>query len=410
MEISQPKFIYTSGLRKIRALKKKIKIIQGGTSGAKTFSVLPIMIDKCQRTEGREMSVVAESIPHLKRGAIKDFKKIMRLTKRWDQNNWHDTDKKYTFKNGSYIEFFSPESILGARRTDLFVNEANNILFEDYHQLAIRTSGEIWIDYNPAAEFWAHTELIPDEDADFVILTYKDNEALDESIVKDIEKALQKGFVNPSITGKNLFEEINIKDAYWANWWKVYGLGQVGSLEGVIFGNFTFCNVFPNDCDWIGYGLDFGYSNDPTAFIKVGLKNGQIFLEQKIYRNGLTNTDLTKEIKLTGIKNEEIIADSADPKSIEELRRSGLNIRGAAKGADSIVNGIDMMKRYDFNITSSSLDLIKEWRTYSWKKDKATNKWLNEPMDVNNHAIDAIRYFMQYKIMPIGRSRFITTQ
>lgn len=386
-------FVYTTALRKIRALKKRVHIIQGGTSGGKTFAVLPILIDKAIRIPNREISVVAESVPHLKRGAIKDFKKIMRYTQRWDATCWHDTDKRYTFKNGSYIEFFSPESILGARRTDLFVNEANNILFEDYHQLAIRTSDEIWIDYNPSEEFWAHTELLPDQDSDFVILTYKDNEALSESIVKEIEKARDK-----------------IDDPYWANWWKVYGLGQVGTLEGVVFGSFTSVDSFPKDCQWVGYGLDFGYSNDPTALIKVGLKNGDIYLHQLIYSKGLTNTDLIAEMRRLGITHDEIIADSADPKSIEELRRAGFNIKGALKGADSIINGIDMMKRYKFNITSSSIDLIKEWRTYSWKKDNANNKWLNVPVDVNNHGIDATRYFMQYKIMPMGRTRFLSVQ
>lgn len=393
MEANDIKFRYTTGLRKIRALKKRIKVIQGGTSASKTFSVLPIMIDKCQRIPNREMSVVAESVPHLKRGAVKDFKKIMRLTQRWDVNCWHGTDKKYTFKNGSYIEFFSPESILGARRTDLFVNEANNIKFEDYHQLAIRTSGEIWIDYNPVMEFWAHTELIPDPDADFIILTYKDNEALDESIVREIEKARDK-----------------ISDPYWDNWWKVYGLGQVGTLEGVVFGLFTNIDTFPSDCQWVGYGMDFGYSNDPTTLIKVGMKKGEIFIKQLIYRKGLTNSDLINEIKLLKITTEEIIADSADPKSIEEIRRAGFNIKGALKGADSIVNGIDMMQRYKFNITSDSLETIKEWRTYSWKKNEAINKFTNVPVDQNNHSIDAIRYFMQYKIMPMGRSRFLSTQ
>lgn len=401
-------FVYTTALRKIRALKKRIKVIQGGTSGGKTFAVLPILIDKAIRIPLREISVVAESVPHLKRGAVRDFKKIMRFTQRWDATCWHDTDKRYTFKNGSYIEFFSPESILGARRTDLFVNEANNILFEDYHQLAVRTSGEIWVDYNPSEEFWAHTELIPDEDSDFVILNYKDNEALGETIVREIEKSIAKAFHNPNAI--DLFSPSNIKDSYWSNWWKVYGLGQVGTLEGVVFGQFNNCDSFPIDCEWMGYGMDFGYTNDPTTLIKIGLKKGEIFIEQKLYRTGLTNSDLIKELKQFNIGTSEIIADSADPKSIEELRRAAFNIRGALKGADSIVNGIDMMKRYAFNIVSTSLETIKEWRTYSWKKDAATNKWLNEPVDQNNHAIDAIRYFMQYKIMPMGRTRFLSTQ
>lgn len=375
-------FKKTTALKKIRELSKRVKVIQGGTSSSKTVSILILLIDKCCKTPLLEVSVVSESVPHLKKGALKDFLKIMKTTGRFIENNYNATDRKYTFVNGAYIEFFSPESILGARRNVLFVNECNHISFQDYHQLAIRTNQEIFLDYNPAAEFWVQTEIEADEDSEKIILTYKDNEALDERIVKEIEKARDR----------------QTESKYWENWWRVYGLGLMGSVEGVVFGGFTACNEFPEDCKWTVYGMDFGYSNDPTTLVKCGLHNGQLYFELLLYETGLTNSDLHLKLKELNVGSGEIIADSADPKSIEELRRLGWRIKGCEKGKDSIVNGIDLIKRYKVNIVSSSIELIKEWRGYSYKYDKLLNKYLNEPVDLLNHCIDAIRYACSSKL------------
>jgi len=375
-------FIRTTAINKIRSLKKRKKIIQGGTSAGKTFGILPILIDMACKKPNLEVSVVSESIPHLKRGALKDFLKIMKATNRFIEKNYNKTDRIYRFENGSFIEFFSPESILGARRNVLYVNECNHVSWHDVHQLMIRTSDECFFDYNPSSEFWAQTELMKDDDVDFIILTYKDNEALSENIIKDIEKAKEKA-----------------KDSsYWANWWNVYGLGQMGTIEGIVFESFNPVNEFPNDCKWIAYGMDFGYTHDPTTLVKCGFKNGELFLEQLIFKTGLTNSDISNELKSLNIGRSDIIADSAEPKSIEELRRMGWNIRGAVKGKDSIINGLDLIKRYKVNIVNTSLDLIKEWRAYSYKYDKALNKYYNEPEDINNHAIDAVRYCTTFKM------------
>ena len=375
-------FKKTTALAKIRALKKRVKIIQGGTSSSKTISILIILIDKCCKTDLLEVSIISESIPHLKKGALKDFLKIMKATGRFIDKNYNATDRKYTFTNGSYMEFFSPESVLGSRRDILFINECNHVTFEDFHQLAIRTKQEIYLDYNPAAEFWVQTELEKDIDSDKIILTYKDNEALDERIVKEIEKARERAG----------------ESEYWANWWKVYGLGQQGTVEGVVFGKFTPINEFPQLCKWVCYGMDFGYTNDPTTLVKVGLNGDTLYFEQLIYQTGMTNSDISNKLKELGIGAKEIIADSAEPKSIEELRRLGWNIRGAIKGADSVKNGIDLMKQYKHCIVSNSTEMIKEWRGYSYKLNKATNKYINEPEDILNHTVDAARYAVSYKM------------
>jgi phage terminase large subunit len=217
-------FIVTTALKKLLRLKKRIKVVRGGTSASKTFSILPILIDRAIKTPDLEISVVSESIPHLRRGALKDFLKIMMALGRYNDNQFNKSTLKYTFVNGSYIEFFSvdqPDKLRGARRNVLYVNECNNVDFDSYYQLAIRTSGEIWLDYNPSSLFWVDRELLTQDDVDFITLTYLDNEALSETIVKEIESAKEKAKTS----------------SYWENWWQVYGLGQTGSLEGVVFLN-----------------------------------------------------------------------------------------------------------------------------------------------------------------------------
>jgi phage terminase large subunit len=389
-------FQVTTAIRKLSKLTARTRIVPGGTSAGKTFGILPLLINKAASVPGLSISVVSESIPHLKKGAIKDFQKIMKTTKRWHDSRYNKTDRVYTFANGSYIEFFSADSegrVRGPRRDILYINEANNLLFDAYYQLAIRTAQTVWLDFNPSNEFWAHTELLSDEDAAWLTLTYADNEALAPAIVKEIEKNRTKAFHDEWLTGEALFAELNIKSSYWANWWKVYGLGQLGSLEGVIFSNWSIIGGIPAGAKLLGYGQDFGFTSDPAATVAVYSYDGKIVLHELIYKRGLINAELVREYKRVGVNPSfPIWADKAEPKSIKEISGYGFRIDGADKGPDSVNFGIDLLQGYDMLVTSESTNLIAELRTYTWEKDRKTGKNTNAPKDANNHAIDAVRY------------------
>ena len=367
--------IKTTAQSKIAKLKKRLRIVQGGTSSSKTFTILPFLIQYALQTPNSEISIVSESIPHLKRGALKDFLKIMDWTGNLNHNNFNKSNLTYKFTNGSYIEFFSadqPDKLRGARRDILFINECNNVAFESYQQLAIRTKKFIYLDYNPTNEFWVHTELLNTEIADFVILTYKDNEALDEAIVTEIERAKEKAKTS----------------SYWENWWNVYGLGQIGSLDGVIFSNWKTIDTIPNDARLLGYGIDFGYTNDPTAIVEIYKWNEHRIVNEICYNKGLSNSQIAKYIN-TKLP---CYCDSAEPKSIAELRMYGVNAHAVTKGSDSINFGIQIMQEESYLVTSKSLNLINELRKYAWDKDKKTGAKLNKPIDDYNHGIDSWRY------------------
>jgi phage terminase large subunit len=315
---------------------------------------------------------------------MKDFKKIMVQTNRWFDERWNATDFKYTFANGSIIEFFSADNdskLRGARRDGLYMNECNNMTFHAYTELASRTKEFVYLDWNPTSEFWFHKELLNDSDVDFLIVNYLDNEACPESALNFILKAKEK----------------SKKSKFWENWYNVYGLGQIGNLEGVIFADWKQIDKIPIDAKLVGRGMDFGYTNDPTTLTDIYLYNNEYIFDERIYRTGLTNPDIWREFKALNMDNLiYTIADSAEPKSIQELSHLGMKIQGATKGADSIMFGVQKMQEVNFSVTSNSLNLIKELRSYTWATDKEGNK-LNKPIDNHNHAIDGIRYFFNSK-------------
>ena len=387
-------FVHTTAIKRIRRMTARKKVIQGGTSAGKTYAIIAVLIHIAAKAK-TEISVVSESIPHLRRGAMKDFGKVMQWTNRWRDEGWNKTLLTYTFANGSTIEFFSADQeakLRGARRQVLYINEANNIEFEAYHQLAIRTSEAIYIDFNPVSEFWAHTEILAEQDSELIVLTYRDNEALPATIRDDIEAAQVKAATS----------------TYWANWWKVYGLGEVGSLQGVVFDDWKQVDGIDFAGDkLVAIGLDWGYTNDPTAVVAVYKRGGAILLHELLYSSGLTNQDIADHLRKLGIgRSWPIIADSAEPKSIEEVHRLGFNIHPATKGADSIRNSIDILKRQPLLVTRESTNLIKELRNYTWDTDK-TGASLGVPIDRYNHAIDAVRYVALNKLSANAGGRYV---
>jgi phage terminase large subunit len=387
-------FTLTTAIRRIRRMRARKKVIQGGTSAGKTLAILAVLIDIAAKKK-TEISVVSESIPHLRRGAIKDFAKVMQWTGRWVADRWNKTLLTYHFANGSIIEFFSADSearLRGARRQVVYINEANNIDFESYYQLAIRTSEAIYIDFNPTHEFWAHTEVLPEQDAELVILTYNDNEALPDTIKRDIELNRTKAETS----------------AYWANWWKVYGLGQVGTLQGAIYEDFEVVEgIDVSRAKFVALGLDWGFSNDPTALVAIYRQGDCLLIQELLYATGLTNQDIADKLRSLGITRAwEIVADSAEPKSIEEIYRLGFNIKPAEKGPDSVRNGIDILKRFKLQVTKDSTNLIKELRSYTWATDKE-GKNTGVPIDSFNHACDAMRYVALNKLRVSNSGKYV---
>jgi phage terminase large subunit len=375
----------TTSTKKVLTLKNKIRGIQGGTSASKTISILLVLIDLAQRdTSPTLTSVVAESVPHLKRGAMRDFKNIMQAHHYWDDALWNATDSMYTFETGSQIEFFSadqPDKLRGARRDRCFINEANNVPLDTFDQLEVRTKEFIFIDFNPTNEFWFYTDVQGKRaDVDHVILTYKDNEALSKEIIESIEQRKNR-----------------------PGWWKVYGEGQLGEVESRIYSGWQIIDEIPHEARLSRRGLDFGYTNDPTAAIDIYEYNGGFILDEVLFRKGMSNKQIA-DVLLALNPNVLTIADSAEPKSIDELRLYGLNILAATKGKDSINQGIQFIKDQRISITKNSINLIKEYRNYLWMVDR-DGKILNTPEDLFNHAMDAIRYGMEGFIMARDVSR-----
>lgn len=372
----------STALHKIAKLEKKIRGVQGGTSAGKTIAILLYLIGMAQTDDKKTLtSVVSESIPHLKRGALRDFKNILQSHGYWKDSDWNATDSIYTFETGSQIEFFSTDNgdkLRGGRRDRCFMNEANNCTLDAFDQLEVRTREFIFLDWNPTNEFWFYTDILNDrEDVDHIILTYKDNEGLSQEIIDSIESRKNR-----------------------TNWWKVYGEGQLGEVEGKIYTDWMEIEAIPHEARRIGRGLDFGYSNDPSGCVEVYEYNGGFILDEYFYRKGMSNKEIADLLKVDDIMT---VADSAEPKSIDEIKMYGVTIVPSEKGQGSVNQGIALLQDQRIWYTKRSLNIIREYRNYLWERDK-DGKILNKAEHGFNHILDAARYFLQRHLKNAGRT------
>lgn len=359
--------------------QKKIVIEQGGSRSGKTYNILIwIIFGYCLREKNKVVSICRKTFPALRTSAMRDFFEILKSQELYSEQDHNKTSHEYKI-NSNLVEFISldsPQKVRGRKRDLLFINEANELFWEDWNQLVFRTVGRIVLDYNPSDEFhWIYDKVKVREDADFYKTTYKDNKFLEESIVKEIER-------------------LQFTDE---NYWRIYGLGEVGQSKATIF-QFREIEKIPDNAKFVSYGMDFGYTNDPTCISKIYLHDTNLYCEEVLYRTGMTNRDIHNELLSLGInRRDEIFADSAEPKTIDELYRYGWNIKPSTKGRDSINIGIDMLKRYTIHVNKKSLNAIKEFRNYKWKEDKNGNI-LNQPEDKFNHFIDSLRYGIYNKL------------
>ena len=369
----------TIALAKLRELKGRVRIVKGGSSAGKTICILSILIDYALKNSGEVISVVAGTVPALRRGSYKDFIQILKGLNRYKENQHNKSIMRYTFNNGSYIEFFSTDDsskLRGARRDVLFVNESNTISgFEAYQEMAIRTNKHIWLDYNPAALFWVDTQLVGQLDTDFITLTYRDNDALPQSIVDELLKARKKAETS----------------TYWKNWCRVYLDGLIGNIEGACIPDWKEIDAVPQEARLLGYGMDFGY-NDPTTIISLYKWNDAYIFDEVFYKSNTVLRDVSLFLSQNNMV-ENIIADSAEPKSIETLRRDGHSIYPCTKGRDSVNFGINLINQNEIYVTSRSKNLKRELGGYIWGTDKQGNK-TSKPSGEHPDCIDAARYIL----------------
>lgn len=380
LETKSFNFQDTTATKRIFSLRKRIRAVSGGTSSSKTISILIWLIDYSQVKQSKEKlaSVISETHPHLEKGAILDFQNIMKDRGYWKEERWNQSKHTYTFETGNKLEFYSVDTYgkaHGPRRDVLFLNEANNLEYKIVDQLIIRTREIVWMDWNPSEEFWFYTEMLPSrDDIDFIgdggnfpPLTYLDNEALDPVTISEIE----------SHRGNK-------------QWWQVYGLGLLGEITTRIYTGWRFLDEVPFEARLIRYGLDFGYTNDPTSIVAIYYYNGAYILDEVCHAKRLSN----KMISDIFTNNEKalIIADSAEPKSIDELRGYQHTVLPCKKGQGSVNQGIQYVQDMKISLTKRSTEMIKEYRNYVWLVDEKTGEVTNEPTDVNNHSMDALRY------------------
>jgi phage terminase large subunit len=371
--------IFNENLRAYEAKRFRVIANQGSTRSTKTYSISQLLALYIPYKENKSISVVSPSLPHLKRGARRDFLEILESAGMYDDNQFNKTDNIYHYPNGSYVEFFGAEDVgktRGPGRDILYVNEANLLPFAVYKQLALRTKEVIFLDFNPAdEESWVYT-VADDPKNKFIHSTYKDNP-----------------FLSPEQVGE--IESLRLADE---NLWKVFGLGLRGSSSETIYTHWKQCKEMPGRGE-VFYGLDFGY-NVPSALVEIEVFEGAIYVNQLLYETKLTTGDLIERLKGLGFNRaHEIFADCAEPKTIEELTRARFNAKPSDK---DVTEGIRKVKSMPLYITERSIDVLKEIKSYKWKVDK-DGKVLDEPVKFNDHAMDAIRYGVFTKLITARR-------
>jgi phage terminase large subunit len=374
--LTQAKIKTTNVFHKAYGSKTRITCLQGGTRSSKTYSLCQLFIVKCLEETGKVFTICRKTLPALKGTAYRDVLNILKELDLYLEENHNKSDLSYKL-NGNIIEFISvdqPQKIRGRKRNYLWLNEANEFSYEDWQQLILRTTDKIYLDYNPSDPYsWIYEKVHTRDDCTFLQSTYQANPFLDADTIAEIERLKE---LDP-------------------DYWRVYGLGEIGTIQTMIFRNFNLVDDMQGKL--IGYGLDFGFTNSPTALVEVRQQDDQLYIKELLYQKRLTNTDLANKLKELGISRQaEIIGDSAEPKSIEEIYRQGFNIKPAKKGA-GIHLGLDIMRRYKLHITKDSVNAIKEFRGYKWATDK-NGDVLNTPVKVNDHLVDACRYLCLNKL------------
>ena len=359
--------------------KTRFVVNIGGSRSTKTYSIIQLLIVKAlESTEPLVISIVRKSLPSLRISVMRDFLDILKQLDLYNSENHNKTENTYLLNN-TLIEFFSIDDAQkrrGTKRDILFVNEVNELSWEDFFQLNIRTTQQVFMDFNPSETFWYNDQIQSRDDVTIIHSTYKDNPYLNEDQVNEIERLQHTDL----------------------QYYQIYALGEFAGQVDLIYTYIPVDDIPTFGAKLVALGLDWGYSNDPTALLEVWLWNDAVYFNELLYRPGLTNQDIINELNELGVdRYVEIIADSAEPKSIEEIRRAGFNIKPATKGPDSVMNGIDILKRHRIHVTKQSTNIIKELNGYKWVTDKDGNK-LNKPIDMFNHALDAARYVALNKI------------
>ena len=362
----------------------RIVILQGGTRSGKSYSAVQYLVVQALQEPNTQISVVRKSFPSLRISTLRDFRSVMKELDIWNENSWYASENVYNFDNGSSIEFLSVqdgERRKGTKRDILFVDEANELSWDDMFQLFIRTTDKVIIAYNPSfpTNLWIYSQMLTHPESTRYISTYKDNPFLEDNLIQEIERL---ELTSPS-------------------YWKTYGLGLEGMVEGLVFDNVNVVDHIPETAELLGYGVDFGFTNDPTALVSLWKDDDGIYFDEVIYEKGLLANHISNFIRASYnmYGKKEVIADSSDPRLIEEIFRSGgINIKPAIKGPDSIMSGIDIMKQHRIYLTKSSKNMIDEFYSYTWMKDK-NDQLMNQPDGRSaNHAIDACRYISSWML------------